>query len=146
MKKENNVTDKFDLGEIKFEGESGKYAGDIPIFKSTETKVVAFNYPLCCTGAVLASFGGSGDGYWNTKSTPCSIQDEISAWVNAIREGEVFPQRKEFICASTTTEQEEANEALETLGFERSKLMTNNTNEYALYTWVLALSGYEEDE
>lgn len=137
----------FDLGKITFHLEEGKCAGDVSHFKAQHSRIAAFNYPLCCTGAVLACFGGSGDGYWYDKESPDSLKEQIKAWIKLIRiSGEVFPQTKEFICASTTTEQEEANAALKELGFECSRLMTNNRNEYPLYTWTLALSGYEEEE
>tara|TARA_R110000772_G_scaffold129472_2_gene237612 strand:+ start:27893 stop:28318 length:426 start_codon:yes stop_codon:yes gene_type:complete len=141
------MTDEFDLGEVEFVSVSGKNAGEVPCFKSPNTTIRAFNYPLCCTGAVIACFGGSDDGYIYHGDSPDDLKEQISAWIKFIRSYDGgFPQRKEFICASTTTEQNKANDALKELGFERSKLMTNNVNTYPIYTWVLALSGYEEEE
>lgn len=138
------MADKFNLGDITLRELEGSEANDMSYYRAENSDVRASHYPNCCTGAVLSCLGGSDDAYYKTEDVH-GLKEQLVAWIDAIKGGKLR-QSKEFISACTTSEQEYANAILKELGFECSKLMTNNVNDYPLYTWVLALSGYEEEE
>ena len=138
------MTDKFNLGEIKLKSQPGETAGNISYYYSVNSRVKASHYPNCCTGAILFGLGGSGDAY-DSSANIDELKEQVEAWIEAIDNREL-KQSKQFISACTTSQQKRANKVLEELGFVKSGLMTNKINDYPLYTWVLALSGYEEEE
>lgn len=132
------------LKDVKTNSKGGmKSACYVGVYEASNSRVMASHYPQCCTGAILSNFGGSGDSFGYSHDAE-NLVEQITAWVNFIRGGELG-EIKCFISACTTTEQENANKALEQCGFVRhSGVVGNSQNDYDLITWVLALTKWED--
>lgn len=113
---------------------TGKYANGFGYYRATNSEVRAYHYPFCCTGAILANLGGSQDSYDEEEPIE-GLEEQLEAWIEAIGAGHMR-QDKSFISVSTTDEQEEANEALEAVGFVRSPAIENVVNQYDLILWT----------
>lgn len=139
------MSDELDIKWFDGEGIVGCEVGasKIPHMRMSGNIVRAYHYPFCCTGVVLAGLGGSESQYEcdehpvDFKLETSEVFDCISKWIKYYKEN----TSKQFISACTTSEQEDANEALTELGFIQGAWMENT--KYAdtqLCTWTLHIT------
>lgn len=136
---------------VKFYETSGDDADDIGYFydKDEDTKIRAYHYPFCCTGLVLAKLGGSENAFTTHDASQSKVKAVIEEWIEVWTTGEHADQKKQFISVCTTDEQDEANKALEELGFKRGEWIENGKYGGAITTWMLAighLNKYEGED
>ena len=134
------MADKFNLGEVSYDDEGGNDAEDMPHWGSENSRIIAYHYPFCCTGLVLAKLGGSGNAYGSDRRFDCEeLKDQLTAWIELFKDGRKRSCGKQFISVCTTCEQEVANEVLLELGFVKSKPVNNSKYGGKLLTWMLEL-------
>lgn len=129
--------DEDSVDKVSFGARAIEWQGD-------ETSLRVNWYPQCCTAKVLNTFGNSENAFSGGRSAKEyeDVHKGIGLWIEWARGNE-----DAILTAVTTSEQEEANEALEQYGFIRSEAIRNvkypNT---FLYNWYLPLNGYVDPE
>lgn len=126
-----------DGGEVSYGAQAIEWRGD-------ETSLKVNWYPQCCTAKVLNTFGNSENAYSGGVDAKEyeDVHKGIGLWIKWARCNE-----DAILTAVTTSEQEEANEALEKYGFIRSEAIRNvKYPDSFLYNWYLPLNGYVDPE
>jgi len=99
------------------------------------------DFPFCCTGKILVDFGGThiSEGKKFT-IPPEKIKREVISFLNNQKAYSMHA----FVCATTNSEQKEANFVLKELKFHCSRWMSKNQHpETKVRIWWMPLSEWE---